>query len=82
MLTCREIVELLTEYLEGRMPWMQRLQLQLHLGMCGSCRRYLRQMRSTMKALGTIPDEPPPEQVEAELLQRFRTWKKTRTEAP
>ncbi len=82
MLTCREIVELLTEYLEGRMPWMQRLRFQLHLGMCVSCRRYLRQMRSTLKALGSMPDEPLPEQVEAELLLRFRTWKKTRSEAP
>lgn len=76
MLTCREIAELLTEYLEGRMPWMQRLQFQLHVGMCGACRRYLRQMRATMKLLGKLPDAPLPKDVETELLERFRAWKK------
>lgn len=76
MLTCREIAELVTEYLEGRLSWMQRLQFQLHVGMCGPCRRYLRQMRTTMKTLGKLPDEPLPSEVEAELLERFRTWKK------
>jgi anti-sigma factor RsiW len=76
MLTCREIAELVTEYLDGRMSWTRRLQFQLHVGMCGSCRRYLRQMRTTMKTLGKLPDEPLPKQVETELLARFRTWKK------
>jgi len=76
MLTCREIVELVTEYLEGRMPWMQRLQFQLHVGMCSACRRYLRQMRSTLRTLGTVPDQPLPKEVEQELVARFRSWKK------
>lgn len=75
MLTCREVAELVTEYLEGRMSWMQRLQFQLHVGMCAVCRRYLRQMRATTKTLGKLPDEPLPKEVETELLDRFRAWK-------
>lgn len=79
MLTCREITELVTEYLEGRMSWTQRLQFQLHVGLCSACRRYLRQMRATMKTLGRLPDEPLPQEVEAQLLDRFRTWKQQRS---
>lgn len=76
MLTCREIAELVTEYLEGRMPWMQRLQFQFHIGMCSACRRYLRQMRSTLQTLGSLPTEPLPKELEVELLARFQSWKK------
>lgn len=81
MLTCREIVELLTEYLEGRMPFTQRLRFQFHLGICRSCRRYLRQMRTTMQTLGKLPEEEIPAPIEAALQQQFRTWKKQRSEA-
>lgn len=75
MLTCRELTELITDYLEGRMPLMQRLRFQLHLGMCRHCRAYLRQMRATVRTLGMILAEPPPPEVRDELLLRFRNWR-------
>lgn len=71
MLTCRELTELITEYLEGRMSFWQRLQVQMHLGMCQHCRAYLRQMRATVQTLGKLPTEPIPPEVERELLRRF-----------
>jgi hypothetical protein len=75
MLTCKEITELVTDYLEGRMSFMQRVSFHLHLGMCDRCRAYLRQMRLTVKTLGKLPDEPIPAGVRDELLARFRSMR-------
>jgi len=76
MLTCREITALVTDYLEGRLTFGQRVRFQLHVGMCRSCRRYLSQMRATVRMLGKVPDEPLPPDVEDAMLKQFRTWKK------
>jgi len=75
MLTCRQMTELVTDHLEGRLPLGDRLRFQLHLGLCFRCRRYLRQMRLTIATLGKLPDQPMPAAVQAELLARFRGWK-------
>jgi hypothetical protein len=73
MMTCKELTEIVTDYLEGRMSFMQRLQFRFHVGMCQHCRAYLRQMKMTIKTLGTLPDEPIPADVRDELLERFRS---------
>ncbi len=75
MLTCRELTELVTEYLEGQLGWLQRLSFQMHVGMCGHCRRYFAQMKKTVQLLGHMPEEPIPDDVRTELLHRFRNWK-------
>lgn len=73
MLTCKELTEIVTDYLEGRLSFMQRLQFHMHVGMCRHCRAYLRQMKMTVKTLGKLPDEPIPPGVRDELLERFRS---------
>ncbi|MBI4483432.1 MAG: zf-HC2 domain-containing protein [Acidobacteria bacterium] len=75
MITCKEMTELVTDYLEGRLPWGRRLRFRLHLGMCWRCRIYLRQMKQTIRTLGKLPPEPISEEVRDELLKRFRNWK-------
>jgi len=77
MLTCKQLTELVTEYLEGRMSLADRIRFQLHIGMCRHCRAYLRQMRQTIRTLGKLPDEPVPPEVLEDLLRRFRSWKPT-----
>ncbi len=77
MLTCQQITELCTDYLEGRLSFRQRLSFQLHLGMCRHCRVYLAQMKTTIEMLGRLPDEPMPAAVQSELLSRFREWNRT-----
>ncbi|MBI3181527.1 MAG: zf-HC2 domain-containing protein [Myxococcales bacterium] len=72
MLTCQELTELVTDYLEGRMSFVKRLGFELHLGMCARCRAYLRQMKMTVRTLGKLPAEPMPAEVRQELLARFR----------
>jgi predicted anti-sigma-YlaC factor YlaD len=78
MLTCQELTELVTDYLEGDLSLGERLRFHLHLGMCRHCRRYLRQMRQVVRTLGALPDEPMPPEVEAELRTRFRHWHRDR----
>lgn len=72
MLTCKEVTELVTDYLEGRMSFISRVSFHLHLGMCDRCRAYLRQMKLTVKTLGKLPFEPIPPGVRDELMVRFR----------
>jgi anti-sigma factor RsiW len=72
MLSCKELTELVTDYLEGRMPFLQRVKFHLHLGTCDRCRAYLRQMKMAITTLGRLPDEPAPAGVREELLARFR----------
>ena len=72
MLTCQQLTEIVTDYVEGRMSFWQRTQVQMHLGMCRHCRSYLRQMKATVRTLGKLPQEQMPDDVKAELLKRFR----------
>jgi anti-sigma factor RsiW len=74
MLTCQQLTELITEYTEGHLPLVRRLQFEMHLGMCRHCRAYLRQMKATVRTLDKLPQEPIPIpcELEAELLARFR----------
>lgn len=78
MLSCKEITQLVTEYVEGTLPLRDRIRFQLHIGMCRHCRAYLRQMRLTAKTLGYLPEPELPPDVESELLSRFETWKASR----
>ena len=74
MLTCQQLTELVTEYLEGNLSFGQRLSFQFHVGMCRSCRSYLRQMRLPTTVLGHVPPIEIPDGVRAELLARFQGW--------
>ena len=76
MLTCQELTEIITDYLEGSLTLMQRVSFQLHLGICRHCREYLRQMKMTIRTLGMMPKLEVPENVQNELLKRFRDWKR------
>lgn len=74
-MTCRDLTELVSDYLEGSLPLRDRFRFQLHVGTCRNCRAYLRQMRQTLRVLGELPSELPPAPARDELLARFRTWK-------
>ncbi len=74
-MTCTELTRLTTEYLDGRIRGWRWVSFQLHLGLCGDCRRYLAQMRLTISALGALPPDPIDGHVREELLRRFRDWR-------
>ncbi len=75
MLTCQELTGLVTDYLEHRVSFADRLRFNLHVGMCRHCRAYLHQMKHTIRILGALQGQEIPGEVRAELLERFRDWK-------
>jgi len=77
-LTCKELTELITDYLEERLPHSERVRLEQHLSGCPGCVTYLDQMRLTIKALGAKPRVEIPQAIESDLLQAFRRWKNYR----
>ena len=77
MLSCKDITELVTDYLEDRMSFMDKMRFQLHLGMCKHCRNYLKQMRQTIDTISELKEEDVPEHVMEELMERFNDWKKS-----
>jgi predicted anti-sigma-YlaC factor YlaD len=71
--TCREMAELVTDYLEKALPLRVRLAARLHLALCSACSRYYDQMRRTAAFLRSRPPRPPAEAAEHQILQRL--WK-------
>ena len=80
-LTCRELVELVTDYLEGALSAAQRARFEEHLTKCTGCRNYLAQMRETIKLAGTLTEESITPQARDDLLGVFRNWKKANSDA-
>ena len=78
MMTCQELVELVTDYLEGRLPDGERERFEQHLATCPACSVYLDQMRATIDALGHLPPESLSPEAERELLAAFRDWREGR----
>jgi anti-sigma factor RsiW len=71
-MTCRELVELVTDYLEGRLPEATRQQIDAHLTACDGCTVYIAQMRVTLEALGRIPEETISTVARETLIATFR----------
>jgi anti-sigma factor RsiW len=75
-LTCQQLVELVTDYLEERLSPEERLRFEQHLHYCDGCAEFLAQMRGTVAlSKGHVEEQLSPA-LEAELLRAFRSWKK------
>jgi anti-sigma factor RsiW len=76
-LSCKEMVELVTDYLEDALPADMRGRFERHLTACDPCVVYIEQMRQTIAALGRLPEESiPPGDLDA-LREHFRRWRST-----
>jgi anti-sigma factor RsiW len=75
-MNCRQVVELMTEYLEGTLSAADRARFEEHIAGCDGCRAYLAQMRMTRRLVGRLANEPVPEPIERELLEAFRNWRR------
>jgi anti-sigma factor RsiW len=71
---CRELVELITDYLEDCLSPVDRARFEAHLADCEACRTYLEQFRQTIRALGRLPEEALSAQARTALLDVFRGW--------
>jgi predicted anti-sigma-YlaC factor YlaD len=74
-ITCKELVEVVTDYLEGRMPADRRLLFEEHVAFCSWCRTYLDQMRETIRITGTLTEDDLSPETRDALLETFRDWK-------
>jgi len=77
-MTCRQMVELVTHYLEGRLPAAERERFERHLAVCDGCQAYVEQMRAMVDELGRLPEVRVPEALERDLLDAFRDWRADR----
>ena len=74
-LTCKELVELVTEYLEGVLSSEDKERFEVHLATCDGCTSYLLQMRKTIQAIGNLEQSSLSPQAKENLLRLFRDWK-------
>ena len=73
-LTCHEVVDIITDYLEDALSPADRRRVEEHLAICDGCTTYLEQMRAMIRLTGTLTEEQIPEEQKQELLEAFRTW--------
>lgn len=73
-LSCRELVELVTNYLEGALSEEDRLRFDEHIGTCRGCRAYVEQMRETIVVVGRLSEDSLSPNAERELIEAFRGW--------
>jgi hypothetical protein len=74
-LSCREVVELTTDYLEHALPTAEASLFEQHLNFCDGCERYLDQMRKTIATVGRPRESDVPAHARAQLLAAFQDWK-------
>ena len=74
-LTCREVVELVTSYLEGALSRRDRRRFEAHIAACDGCTAYLEQMRLTIEAVGRVPESSLSRDAREELTRAFRDWR-------
>ena len=73
-MNCGELVELVTDYLEGSMPADQRERFDEHVSGCDGCTTYLEQFRITIRLTGMLSEERDATDVR-ETLGVFREWR-------
>ena len=71
-ISCQEVVEVVTDYLEGRLSPEDVAIFEAHLAICDGCQWYLDQMRTTIAAVGRIEDEAVPAELRETVMAAFR----------
>jgi anti-sigma factor RsiW len=74
-MSCRELVRLITDYLEGGLSRRDGRRFERHLHDCDGCTTYVEQMRETVRLAGALSEDDLAPQARDELLEVFRDWK-------
>jgi predicted anti-sigma-YlaC factor YlaD len=72
---CQELVEVVSDYLEGALAEPDRQRFDEHLAECAACGDYLEQMRRTIATVGRVEADQLSEELRRGLLQSFRDWR-------
>lgn len=78
-LTCAEMVELVTDYLEGALSPVERRRFEAHIAACQGCVHYIEQMQQTIRLTGTLAEQHLSDAAKADLLRSLRDWKNSET---
>ena len=73
-LSCQELVELVTDYVEGALAPEEHERVDRHLDLCQGCRTYVEQMRQTIQLTGRLTVEDVSPEAELALREAFRAW--------
>ena len=74
-ITCQQLVELVTDYLEGALTPSDRERFERHLTACLGCTTYVEQIRETVRLTGErLTEETLPDEMRETLLVQFRDW--------
>ncbi|HEX6021825.1 MAG TPA: zf-HC2 domain-containing protein [Solirubrobacter sp.] len=73
-LSCQEVVELITDYLEHSLPSETAAVFEEHINFCEGCETYLTQMRTTIATVGKIDEHDIPAETRERLMAAFRSW--------
>jgi anti-sigma factor RsiW len=71
-LVCREFVELVTDYLEGKLSATEHARFESHLAECDGCDGYLEDIRRITDTLHALPETPPDAATRETLVRAFR----------
>jgi anti-sigma factor RsiW len=77
-IVCRELVELVTPYLEDALPPDERALVDQHLASCDGCQAYIQQMRLTIRAIGHLSEDAITSKTREDVLAIFRSWRARR----
>ena len=75
--TCQEVVELVSDYLERSLPPEETTLFEQHLNFCDGCDWYVEQLKRTVETVGEIREEDVPPEARERLLGAFRDWKRS-----
>jgi predicted anti-sigma-YlaC factor YlaD len=73
-LVCQEVVELVTDYLEGALSPADRRRFEVHLAGCPHCTEYLAQIRETIRLAGRVEPADLTPQMRTDLTDLYRRW--------
>ena len=71
---CQELVEVITDYLEGALSESDRIRFEEHLSVCGKCQEYVDQFQRTIAAVGVVRESELDPEVRQGLIEAFRGW--------
>ena len=74
-LSCQELVELVTDYLEDKLSTHDRKLFETHIAACPGCATYVDQMRQTVRAVGSLTNEATADETLDDLAGLFRGWR-------